>query len=564
MEALQARLNQVHPIPGRDYGVNLVSLYTDTVGDVRSALTLLLGAVGIFLVIACANITSLLLLRATERRKELAVRLSMGAGKGRLMGQLLTEGIVLSALGGGLGLLLAVASLGPFLRLLPGGTPRLESVSLDVNVLIFSLGLSTLTGLLVSVVPGLMASSIRLNSVLNDSSRGTSSGRNRNRLQLGLLVGEIAMTFVLLAGAGLLTRSFSRLTAMDPGFSSDGVVIMRMDLRGERYAEKELVRQAYGELTERLRALPGVSNVTLASPGPFRNWWSNGTTVDTGEGFVETNTQQESVSANYFEMMEIPLRAGRTFTPDEVRDEAPVIVVNEAMERAFWPETGALGQRVKLGRVDNETPWLVVVGVVGDVRRRLDGEPYTTLFHPMGYQGPAVLMKTAGDPSLIMAGAREALKAVDPQVPISSLETLDAEISRTVAGPRVRTLILSAFSLFATFLAILGIFGLLAHAVAQRTNEIGIRMALGAEKGAVLRDVLRRGLGVLALGLPLGLLVTFVTVRALEPFLFRVGRTDPGTLAAVATLLSVCTLLASVIPARRAMGVDPVEALRSE
>lgn len=564
MEALQDHLHEVHPIPGRHYGVNLVNLHDDTVGDVRSALTLLFGSVGIFLVIACANIASLLLLRAAERRKELAVRLSLGASKKRLVGQLLTEGVVLSALGGGLGLLLAVVSLGPFLSLLPPGTPRLESVSMDGSVLAFFVGLSTLTGLLVGVVPGSMASNTKLISGLNESGRGSSRGSGRNRIQFALLVGEVAMTFVLLAGAGLLTRSFSRLTAVNPGFSSDGVVVMRMDLRGERYAEKESIRQAYGELMGRLRALPGVSEVSLASPGPFRSWWSNGTTVDTGEGFVETNTQQESVSANYFEMMEIPLLAGRTFTPDEIRDEAPVIVVNEAMERAFWPETGALGQRVKLGRAENRNPWLVVVGVVGDVRRRLEREPYTTLFHPLSFQGPAVLMKTAGDPSLVMVGARQALRAVDPQVPISGLETLDAEISRTVAGPRVRTMLLGSFSLFGTLLAVLGIFSLLAHAVSQRTNEIGIRMALGAEKRAVLRDVIQRGLGILALGLGLGLLVTFIAVRALEPFLFHVGRSDPGTLAGVALLLSVCTLVATVIPARRAMGVDPAEALRSE
>lgn len=564
MEILQARLNEVHPIPGRNYGVNVVSLHEETVGDARSALTLLLGAVSIFLLIACANIASLLLLRATERRKELAVKLSLGAGKGRLLGELLTEGVVLAVLGGALGLILAVTALKPFLGLLPEGTPRLGTVTVDLSVLAFSLALSAVTGILVSLIPGLLASNTELTAVLKDFGRGTTGGRRRTRTQFTLLVSEIALTFVLLVGAGLLTRSFGRLTSVDPGFTADGVVAMRVDMRGDRYGTPGSVRRAFDELTMKLEAIPGVGGVALASPGPFRNWWSSGSTVDTGEGFVETNLQGEQVSPNYFEMLGIPLLSGRTFSPEEVRDQSPVVVVNERMEKTLWPETGALGQRVKLGRADNDNPWLTVVGVVGDVRRSLDGEPHTTLFHPLAYRSPAVFIKTAGDPTLIFPAARDAVRTVDSQLPISSLELLETEINRTVAGPRVRAMLLGAFALFAAFLAALGIFGLLAHAVTQRTNEIGIRMALGAEKGAVMRDVVKRGLVILALGLTLGLGIVLVTVRSLEPFLFQVGTSDPGTMTGVALLLSACTLAASIVPARNAMRVDPVEALRRE
>jgi len=564
MEILAEQLKELHPIPGRDYGVNVIGLHEDTVGNVRSALTLLLGAVGVFLAIACANITNLLLLRASERKKELAVRSSLGAGKKRIVGQLLTEGFVLSVIGGAFGLLLAFTTLGPFLKLLPTGTPRLDEVSLNSRVLVFSLALSVATGALASVIPGLIASGTRLTEVLKDSGRGTLGGRRRNRPQLVLLVSEVALTFVLLVGAGLLARSFSRLTAIDPGFSADGIVMMRMDMRGERYSTIEQLRVAYDELSSRLDALPEVTAVAVASPGPFRNWWSNGTTVDTRQGLVETNTQQEEISANYFETLGIPLLVGRTFTPEEMESRLPVVVVNETLANTFWPGERAIGQRVKFGGPDNDSPWRTVIGVVSDVRRRLDGEPYATLFHPLSYRDAAVVIKTARAPGLVMTGAREALKAVDPDVPIASLNTLEVEMNATVAGPKVRTVLLGAFSLFSAFLAVLGIFGLLAYAVTQRTNEIGIRMALGAETGTLMRSVLQRGCTILALGLAIGLPVTLVTVRVLEPFLFQVGTTDPATISMVALLLSVATIGASVVPARRAVRVDPVEALRAE
>ena len=566
MEVLQEQINEAQFAGEEGYGVNLVGLHEETVGDVRSALSLLLGSVAIFLAIACANITSLLLLRAAERRKELAVRLSLGAGKKRILGQLLTEGFVLSLLGGSLGILLSVATIRPFLALFPANTPRLNEIALDGRVLVFSVLLSLVTGLMVSVIPGFMASRADLSAVMKSTARGTFGGRGKNRTQGGLLVAEIALTFVLLVGAGLLARSFSRLTAVDPGFSSEGVIVMKADVRGARYAEREALRQAYDELTARIGALPGVISVGMGNPGPFAGTWSNGTAVETVSGLVETNTQQEDVSATYFETMGIPLLAGRIFTPEEYRTQDDVVMVNAVFGETYWPGEDPLGKRVKLGGGghNNDRPWLRVVGVVGDVRKRLEREPYPTLFHPEAYDQPTVVIKAGADPAGIMAGAREVLRAVDPGVPLISMGLLDQEIGRTVAGPKVRTLLLGAFSGFAMLLAVLGIFGLLAYAVAQRTGEIGIRMALGAPKKIVLQGVLVRGLGVLGAGLLLGLAVTLLAVRFLEPFLFEVGTVDPVTMGAVALLLSLATLGASVIPARRAMRVDPVEALRAE
>jgi len=525
MEALAEHLKELYPIEGRDYGVNLTSLHDETVRDVRPALVLLLCSVGVFLVIACANIASLLLLRASERRKDLAVRRSLGA---------------------------------------PAGTPRMAEITLDHRVLLYSAALSIITGVLVSVLPGLVGSGAGLTHVLRDSGRGTLGGRRRNRAQALLLVSEIALTFMLLVGAGLLGKSFARLTSVDRGFSAEGVFTMQVEMRGSRYTSAEVMAQAYEELFVRLEAVPGVTAVAAGAPGPFGGMWSNSTTVDTRDGPVFTNTQQEYVSASYFSILGVPLLAGRTFTPDEMEGEAGSILVNEALVSVYWPNENPIGQRLKMGGLENDQPWLTVVGVVGNVRRRLDAEAMVTVFRPIQYARPVVVVKTAIDPTLVMPAAREAVRSVDPNVPIASLNTLESQIGQTVAEPRVRTILLSAFALFAAVLAVVGIFGVLSYAVNQRTNEIGIRMALGAEAGEVQRGVLKRGVILLASGLAIGVPATLVAVRAVEPFLFQVQGTDVGTLVAVALLLTAAALGASLVPARRATRVDPVEALRTE
>ena len=559
MEILQKHLNELYPNPGRETGANLVDLREELVGRTRPILRLLWGCVLVFLLIGCANITNLLILRASERKREFAVRLSLGAGRRQLLSQLLTEGVVLSVLGGGLGLVLAVAFLESFLTLLPQATPRLNEVSLDGQVLIFSLALSGAVGIVASMIPGLMASGKNLSSAMKDSGRGTMGGRQRNRVQLALLVSEIALSFILLVGAGLLVKSLSRLTSVDPGFSSEGIVLLDMDMRGSRYEERENARVAYEELRERLKALPGVMDVALADPGPFSGTWSQGTTVETREGPVETNTFQEDVSANYFEVMEIPLLDGRNFTPGEMDGGSNVVIVNETLAKAFWPDGQAVGQSLLPGR-----NLLTIVGVVADTHRRFDLEPFFTVYRPLEYDGASAIIKTAVDSDGVMAGAREALKAVDPNVPIITLATLDSIIAATVTQPRVRALLLGTFAGLAALLAVLGIFGLLAQAVSQRRNEIGIRMALGAAAGEVVRGVLGWGVMVLWLGLSLGLVATFLAIRILEPFLFEVRETDPAVLAGVAILLTISGIGASLIPARRATRIDPVQALRAE
>jgi len=565
MEALAEHLKEVHPIPGRDYGVNLTFLHDEVVGDLRSALVLLLGAVGIVLLIACANIASLLLLRASERRRELAVRLSLGAGRRRLLGQLLTEGIALSVLGGGSGLLLAAVFLDPFLRLLPPDTPRLGEVSLDPGVLLFSIALSVTTGIVVSLLPGLVSSGTKLTTVLKDTTRGAMGSRRRNRAHTFLLVSEIALTFVLLVGAGLLTRSFTRLMTVDKGFVADGVLTLSLDVRGSRYASIEALSLAYKGFAEALEAVPGVTGVSATSAGPFRSMSNNRSTMDTRSGLMETPIDMQRVSPSYFATLGIPLLAGRTFTADEMDTEVPVVIVNEAMTRAFWPGENPLEQRLKRGGEGSTQPWLRVVGVVGDTRNRLQTEPPPIVYQTL--PGPyfrRFIVKTAVDPITVIDAIRDAIRAVDSGVPIEGINPLEADISRTVATPRTLTITLGVFALFAALLAVVGIFGLLAQAVSQRRGEIGIRLALGAEAGRIMTGVLARGLRLLLAGVAAGIAIALVFVRTVQPLLFETEGTDPVMFLAVSVLLIVTGIGAGIIPARRAMKVNPVEALRVE
>ncbi len=579
MDALAARMTEANPSE-YEFGVRLVPRKEMIVAAARPALLLLLAAVGLVLLIGCANIANLLLVSATERRKELAVRSALGAGRGRLLRQLITESVLLSVVGGGLGVWAAVLCLEPFVALLPSGTPRTADIALDLRVLAFAAGLSVLTGLLAGALPALVAARTQLSAVLNDSSRSFAGGKQRNRSQAVLLVSQIALTFVLLVGAGLLTKSYVHLTTADPGFDSEHVVALRLEPTGARYASDDRVQVFYQELYGRLEAVPGVQAVAAATQVPFLGGTTrNNTTVETRDGPIETNVERANVSASYFQVMSIPLVAGRAFTPQDRESETPVTIVSQTMARAYWPNEGALGRRVKEGSVDDDSPWLTVIGVAGDVRHQgLDVEPRAKIYLPfregMTWQmsgdgrfvssSRTVVLKTSIDPAGVMGAVRDAVRAVDPDLPVVELSTLDRLISRSVAEPRFRTILIGSIATLATVLAVVGIFGVLAYAVAQRTGEIGIRMALGAAQTDVVRSVLKRGTPLLATGLAIGLVVALATVRALERFLFEIRPTDVTTLISVAALLTGAALAASYIPARRATKIDPVEALRRE
>jgi len=565
MEILAEHLKEIHPIPGKDYGVNIVYLQDDVVRDVRPALLLLLGTVGVFLVIACSNIANLLLVRAAERRNELAVRLSLGAGRGRILGQLLTEALTLSVAGGALGAVVATLYVDPFVAILPSDTPRLGEIAVNLRVLAFSVVVTMLTGVTVGALPALAALRTRAATVLQDTSRGAAGSRSRNRTQAWLLASQLALTFVLLVGAGLLVKSFARLTSVERGFDAEGVVSLDVDMRRSRYETAHQQRVAFEQLNERLEAVPGVTDRATTDAGPFLRTMSRDITAETPIGQAYTSAYFDHVSSFYFHTMGIPLLAGRTFLENESSPAESVVIVNEAIARAFWPNESAIGKRIGTGEtVAGEAPWFTVVGVVGDVRHRLDADPHHTVYFPVRSGIPQIVLKTGIDPRLVLDEVRAAVRDVDPGIVITELRILDQTIAASVAGPRVRTVLFGTLATLAATLAVVGIFGVLAYAVAQRTNEIGIRMALGAAPSDVIRGVVNRGVRLLLAGIAIGLAVSLVAVRALNRFLFQVDPADPATLLSVVALLTAAALTASFIPARRAARVDPVEALRRE
>jgi putative ABC transport system permease protein len=565
MEILAEHLKEVYPIPGKDYGVNIVYLKDDVVREVRPALLLLLGTVGMFLVIACANIANLLLVRASERRSELAVRMSLGAGRGRILRQLLTEGLTLSIAGGALGAVVAILCIDPFVAILPSDTPRLGEIGVDVRILASCAVVTVLTGVAAGALPALATLRTRLTSVLQHTNRGSSGSRSRNRTQAWLLVSQIALTFVLLVGAGLLVKSFARLTSVERGFDAEGVVTLDIDMRASRYVSEQQQHIAFEELYQRLRAIPGVTTCATSSAGPFLRTMSRDITGENPTGQVYTSAYFDYVSSSYFQAMGIPILAGRTFLTDETSPAVSVVIVNDAMARAFWGKGRAIGKRIGTSEtLVGDSPSYTVVGVVGDVRHRLDADPHHTVYFPVRSEIPQIVLKTAIDPTLVLDAVRASVQDVDPAIVITELRILEQTIDASVAGPRVRTVLFGTLAALAATLAVVGIFGVLAYAVAQRTSEIGIRMALGAVSGDVIRGVVNRGLMLFGAGVAIGLAVSLAAVRALDRFLFQVNPVDPATLLCAVALLAVVALVASFIPARRAARVDPVEALRRE
>lgn len=377
---------------------------------------------------------------------------------------------------------------------------------------------------------------------------------------------QITLTFVLLVGAGLLIKSFARLTSTERGFDAEGVLTLDVDVRGSRYPSDRQQRPAFEELYERLRAIPGVTDVGASRAGPFLSRWSHEVHVETAAGQITTSPLFDFVSDSYFRTMGVPLLAGRAFSADERFRVSPVVIVNETMARTFWPNDNAVGKRIiwEEAVVDSVSQWFTVVGVVGNVQRRLEDSPFPTAYYPLYYGNPTVVVKTAVDPTLTRDAVQEAVRAVDPTLPIVGVQMLEQTIGSSVAGPRVRTLLVSGLAVLAATLAVVGIFGVLAYSLAQRTNEIGIRMALGAAGANVVRGVVVRGLKLLGIGVALGLAVSLAANRVLVGFRFDVDPIDLATLVVVSLLLTTATLVASYLPARRAAKVDPVEALRRD
>ena len=546
----------------------VVPLQSELAGDLRPALLVLLAAVGFVLLIACVNVANLLLARASVRQQEIAVRLALGAGRSRLLRQLLTESVLLAGLGCAAGVLFAMVGVGPLAEGFLAGAPRLNEVAVDGRILLFSIALSLAAGLLFGLVPALRSSAPDLQSGLKEGGRSGGGNPARQRLRSALVVTEIALALVLVAGAGLLIQSLWRLYRVDPGFRADNVLSFRLSLPSARYAEDPQVRAFYESVLERLAGLPGVLSAGAVHLTPLGGSnWNPSLRVEGRAGKVLGSVDWRVATPGYFRTVGIPLLAGRAFDGSDRADASGVALVNQTFARRVFPGESPLGRRINTG-FEGKDEWVTIVGVIGDVKHHgLAVPPEPEMYRPFA-QNPigsmTVMLRTSSDPLGVAADARKAVWDLDGDVPVSEVQPLEDVVAKSMAQPRSVTALLAVFAGIALLLGAVGIYGVMAYAVAHRRHEIGIRMALGARRGDVLRLILVQGAVLALLGLLAGLPLTAAATRLLRSLLFGIAPTDPLTLAGVSLLLALVALLASYLPARRAMEVDPVQALRYE
>jgi predicted permease len=573
MDAIAGRLEREHA-SNAGLGIRLVPMHEELVGDVKRPLLILLGAVCFVLLIACANVANLLLTRGASRQRELAIRAALGAGRGRLVRHLLTESVVLGLLGGAAGLLLAMLSTDLLQTLAPAELPRLSDVAVDWRVLAYAAGASLFTSVLFGLVPALHASRRDASGHLKEGGRTGTEGRRGGRVRAALAAGELAMATVLLVGAGLLIRSFIALSNEDPGFATRGVLALRLNLPAAGYGEPGRISGFYEQLVERLDALPGVDSAAAGSSLLLSRLPNSASINIEGRPPLPADARDipvpyDSVTPEYFAALQIPLRSGRMFSRADGPASQPVVIVNEAFVKRFYPGEDPIGRRVTFGDPSRPgTRWQTIVGVVADTKRGGFGrEPWAETYFPMA-QSPDrrafVLLRTGGDPLTLVAAARAAVWSIDRHQPIAGIRTVPELLAQRELHRRFTTLLLGVFASVALVLAIIGTYGVVAHSTGQRVQEIGIRMALGADRRTILRMVLAGGLRIAASGLAIGLIGAFVLTRVLSGLLFGVGARDPLTFVAVPSALLLVALAACWIPARRAMHVEPVIALRGE
>ena len=579
LSTIASRLEQQYPTSNTDQGVNVSPLLDAIVQDSRLALLLLLGAVGFVLLVACANIANLLLASGAARRKELAVRAALGAGRARIVRQLMTESLVLAAAGGALGLAIAYWAMRGLTVVVAERIPRAEGIELDGQVLVFTMVVVTLTGIVFGLAPALQLARRDTNQDLREGTRGQGAGQARRGAREALIVTEVALSLVLLVGAGLLMQSLWRLQSVDPGFQPDRVLTMQMALPTAKYAEGDQI-PIYEQLYERLRPLPGVDVVGAINILPLSdNYDGNGFQIDARPMPVGQNpsVQTRSVSPDYFQAMGISLLRGRLFDAGDRTDSPGVVVISDVMARRFWPDQDPIGQRITYNRGEFDEPTQTVggpgsreiVGIVSSVRHLALEEDLEAMFYTPQTQQPSfhtmtLVLRGSVDPASLTSSVRTELAAMDPDVPLFQVRTLDTMLDRSVAQPRLRTWLLGLFAAVAVVLALIGIYGVIGYLVGQRTQEIGIRMALGAESGDVIRMLLWQGMRPVVLGVSLGLVAAFALSRFVATLLYGVSAADPLTYASVAGLLALAAMAATVVPALRATRIDPSTALRAE
>jgi len=573
METITARLRQQYPETNNLRFNRVVSLDDHLLGDSRKMLWLLFGAVMFVLLIACANVANLLLANAASRQKEMAIRSALGASRLRVIRQLLTESAILALAGGTLGLMLSVWGVSLITKLLPPDFPRLHEIGIDWRVLAFTVAASMFTGLLFGFAPALHASKTDMQEAMKESGRGASGSLRRSRLRHALIVAEVALSVVLLAGAGLLFRSFLRLQEVDTGFSSHQVLTARLTPSGGNFREDADYINFFDKVLQRLNTVPGVQhtgviNTLPLSKGPTTGFRVDGRPVVTRDKYIGTNFR--SVSDDYFQAMSIPVVQGRGFNDRDAQTSPAVVLINQVLAQNDFAGENPIGKRITFGGVDSQQQpeWFEIVGVTASVRSmelRENPEPelyFSARQNP--FQNMSVVIRSSVEPTSLAGSLRQIVNEIDKSVPVSDIKTMDHIVSQSVTQPRFNLFLLGLFSAVALLLSVAGIYGVTAYTVTQRTHELGIRLALGAQVGDVLRMILGEGMAVIGIGIVIGLSAAFVLMRLLNSFLFGVSATDPFTFAAITAVLIGAGLLACYVPARRATKVDPLEALRYE
>jgi putative ABC transport system permease protein len=573
MTAIAAGLAKQYPDSNSEWTVALKRLQDAAVEDIRPALILLLIAVGFVLLIACANVANLLLAKMAVRERELAVRAALGATRGRLVRQMLVETVVLFLAGGLLGAGLAWFGVKGLLALAPDAIPRAQRIAVDGRVLAFTLLVSLATGLVFGLVPSLSATGRRLYGALKEGGRAMAGGRQGRVVRNILVGGEVGLALALLVVSGLLIRSFARLSGVDPGFKPDHVLTASVSIPEFKYPEEERQALFYQQLVERLSAIPGVEQAATIYPLPLGGGDMVLTYQVQGRPMPppsqQPNTNVRMISAAYFRAMSIPVVRGRAFDRRDGRDGLPVVIINQTLAARDWPGQDPLGQRFTFDDpTQPDARWLTIVGVVGDVRHdTLDGEKTAEAYWPQ-IQSPMtdsfVVLRTQGDPAQLTASLRAAVRELDRDLPIDRIQTMEQVMRDSLAPSRIKTLLLGIFSGLALVLAAVGVYGVVSYSVAQRTHEIGIRMALGARPGQVQRLVVVQGMRIVLLGAAFGLALAGWASRFLGSQVYGVTATDPTTFLVVPILLLLVALVANLVPALRATRVDPLEALRYE
>jgi putative ABC transport system permease protein len=569
MDTINQRLAQNYAETNSNWSVRLIDLRERLVGKLRTSLLVLLGAVAFVLLIACANVANLLLARAAYREKEIALRTVLGATRMRVVRQLLTESVLLSVVSGAMGFALSSWLIKLLIAISPPNTPRFDEIGIDLRVFGFTFGMTVLAGLLFGLFPALQTSRPNLNEMLKDAGRRGSESGGRNRIGSLLIVSEIALSFVLLAGAGLLIKSFLHLRESNPGFNADNVLAMRLSLPPGKYARGEPRAQIYKQLIESVKAVPGVQSAGATLSLPL-----GGDSFNLGRGVIregrpatpeeQSNAQHLAITPDYFQTLQVPLKAGRTFTDYDNSQSTKVVIVNETMARQLWPGENPLGKRFSIWR-DEDFP-REVVGVVGDTKSSLDEEAGHQMYVPYAqdptWSSLSLVVRTPGEPGALAGKVREAIRAVDKGVPTYNLRTMNDVVSISAAPRRIPMLLLSAFAGVAMLLAMLGIYGVTSYYVTQRTHEIGVRMALGAQINDVLKLVVGRSMLLAVIGIGIGAAGAVAVTRYLTTLLFGVKPVDTITFVGVAVVLGAVVLVACFVPARRAAKIDPMEALR--